>query len=62
VLNISREDAAKGKCIECLACETECVTKGKGGAFIDLPIEGLDAWRAAARSTPAAPAAERTKS
>lgn len=48
VLAISREDAAKGKCIECLACETECVTKGRGGAFIDLPIEGLDAWRAAA--------------
>ena len=48
VLNISREDAAKGKCIECLACETECVTKGKGGAFIDLPIEGLEAWRTAA--------------
>jgi len=48
VLAITREEAAKGKCIECLACETECVTKGKGGGFIDLPIEGLEAWRTAA--------------
>ncbi len=45
VLAISREDAARGKCIECLACETECVVRGAGGGFIDLPIEGLDAWR-----------------
>jgi hypothetical protein len=45
VLAISREDAARGKCIECLACETECVVRGAGGGFIDLPVEGLDAWR-----------------
>jgi succinyl-CoA synthetase beta subunit len=42
VLAISREDAARGKCTECLACETECVIRGKRGAFITLPIEGLD--------------------
>jgi succinyl-CoA synthetase beta subunit len=42
VLAISREEAARGKCTECLACETECVLRGKRGAFIDLPIEGLD--------------------
>lgn len=48
VLAIGPEEAARGKCIECLACETECVVRGRGGAFIDLPIEGLDALRGAA--------------
>jgi succinyl-CoA synthetase beta subunit len=43
VLAIAAEDAARGKCTECLACETECVIRGRGGAFIDLPIPGLDA-------------------
>lgn len=47
VLAITAEDAARGKCIECLACETECVVRGRGGAFIDLPIEGLEAFRRA---------------
>jgi succinyl-CoA synthetase beta subunit len=53
LLAITAEEAARGKCTECLACETECVLRGAGGAFIDLPIAGLEAPRpprAAARS------------
>jgi len=42
VLGISREDAAKGKCTECLACELECSRHGRGAARITLPIPGLD--------------------
>ena len=42
VLNISREDAKRGGCIECLACEVECHFRGAGGGFIHLPIPGLD--------------------
>jgi succinyl-CoA synthetase beta subunit len=46
VLNISEEDAAKGKCIECLACEVSCRTHGAGGGYVELPIPGLDEYRA----------------
>jgi succinyl-CoA synthetase beta subunit len=42
VLNISLEQASKGGCIECLACQIECYFEGNQGGFIDLPIEGLD--------------------
>jgi len=42
VLNITKEEAARGKCSECLACEVECFAKGKGGGRVDLPIAGLD--------------------
>lgn len=42
VLAITREDARRGKCIECLACEVECGEHGFGGGFVDLPIPGLD--------------------
>lgn len=41
VLNITLDDAQRGKCIECLACEVECWYQGKGGASIQLPIP----WR-----------------
>jgi len=41
VLAISEEEAAKGKCTECLACEQECHFHGNKGAYISLPIEGL---------------------
>lgn len=43
VLNISEEEAARGKCVECLACEFaawEIVGAG-AGAYIEFPIEGL---------------------
>lgn len=45
VLAISKEDAKKGKCIECLACEIECIFHGEKGAYIDLPIDGLEEYR-----------------
>ena len=42
ILAITREEAAAGECIECLACEFACLESGAGGATIDLPI----AWPA----------------
>lgn len=45
VLNISREEAEKGRCTECLACEIECYFEGNRGGRIELPIEGLDEYR-----------------
>jgi succinyl-CoA synthetase beta subunit len=45
VLNITREEAKKGKCTECLACEIECYFHGNKGGRIDLPIKGLDEYR-----------------
>ncbi|MFW5785926.1 MAG: ATP-grasp domain-containing protein [bacterium] len=38
VLAIAREEAAAGKCIECLACEVECRRHGLGGGFVELPL------------------------
>ena len=52
VLAISREEARRGGCTECLACELECAVAGNGGAQIDMPIEGLDAYEAAVGVTP----------
>ncbi|MBI5867805.1 MAG: acetate--CoA ligase family protein [candidate division Zixibacteria bacterium] len=46
VLNISREDAKAGKCIECLACEVECRIGGNSGGRVILPIPGLEEYRA----------------
>ncbi|MGD8399187.1 MAG: hypothetical protein PVG11_10055, partial [Anaerolineae bacterium] len=46
VLNITREEAAKGRCSECLACEVECFFRGAGGGHIELPIPGLEAYLA----------------
>jgi succinyl-CoA synthetase beta subunit len=46
VLNITAEEAAKGRCSECLACEVECFFHGAGGGHIELPIPGLDAYLA----------------
>ncbi|HFE62863.1 MAG TPA: succinyl-CoA synthetase subunit beta [Caldithrix sp.] len=45
VLNISPEEAKKGKCTECLACEVECLAHGNKGGFVDLPIAGLPEYR-----------------
>ncbi len=42
VLNITKTEAASGKCTECLACEVECLAIGNGGGKIFLPIEGLE--------------------
>lgn len=52
VLNISREDAKAGKCIECLACEVECKIGGAGGGQVYLPIAGLDEYRKKAMAQP----------
>jgi succinyl-CoA synthetase beta subunit len=45
VLNIDPEEAQKGRCIECLACEIECSFEGNKGGYIHLPIKGLDHFR-----------------
>jgi succinyl-CoA synthetase beta subunit len=47
VLAVTREEAAHNKCIECLACELECLAQGERGCRIELPIPGLDEWIAA---------------
>ena len=41
-LNITREEAKKGRCVECLACEVDCRFRGAGGGQIELPIPGMD--------------------
>jgi succinyl-CoA synthetase beta subunit len=41
VLAIEREEAERGKCIECLACEFASWEFETGGVKIDLPIIGL---------------------
>ena len=46
-LNITPEEAKKGRCVECLACEVECLIHGAGGGYVDLPIPGLEELRAA---------------
>lgn len=45
VLNITPEEAKKGRCVECLACDIECYFHGNQGGFVELPVEGLDAYR-----------------
>jgi succinyl-CoA synthetase beta subunit len=45
VLNITREDAKRGRCVECLACEVECHFAGAGGGHVDLAILGLEEYR-----------------
>jgi len=42
VLNITLEEAQKGGCSECLACEIECYFEGNRGGYVSLPIAGLD--------------------
>lgn len=44
VLTIS-QDEAKRRCIECLACEIQCLLKANGAIKIELPIMGLDEYR-----------------
>jgi len=41
VLAIPAEDAKKGRCTECLACELACEFLGNRGLYIDLPIPGM---------------------
>jgi succinyl-CoA synthetase beta subunit len=44
-LNITPEDAKKGRCTECLACDVACYFQGAGGGYVDLPIPGLEEYR-----------------
>jgi succinyl-CoA synthetase beta subunit len=46
VLAVTVEEAARGRCTECLACEVDCRALGAGGGHVNLPIPGLDAYRA----------------
>jgi succinyl-CoA synthetase beta subunit len=41
VLALTPEEAKKGRCTECLACEIACEFEGEKGLCIDLPIPGL---------------------
>ncbi len=43
-LSIAEEAAAKGRCVECLACELECHSRGGAGIKIELPIQRLDQY------------------
>ena len=45
-----REVVRKGT--ECLACEYACRMRGRGALAIEVPIEGLDAYRAAQAALP----------
>ncbi len=45
VLNITLEEAEKGRCIECLACDVTCYFQGAGGGYVELPILGLEEYR-----------------
>ena len=42
-LRVTPEQAARGGCIECLACELACDTDGIGGITFSLPMPELDA-------------------
>jgi succinyl-CoA synthetase beta subunit len=45
VLNITAEEAKKGRCVECLACDVECYFGGNKGGYVELPISGLEEFR-----------------
>jgi succinyl-CoA synthetase beta subunit len=45
VLAIPADDAKKGKCTECLACEIFCRFHEKDAIFVHLPIPGLAEYR-----------------
>ncbi len=42
VLNVTPQEAKKGRCTECLACELACQFRGEKAISIDLPVPGLD--------------------
>jgi succinyl-CoA synthetase beta subunit len=47
VLAITAEEARRGRCTECLACEVDCRALGAGGGHVELPVPGLAEYRAA---------------
>ncbi len=46
VLKVTLEEAARGRCTECLACEVDCRALGAGGGHVRLAVPGLDEYRA----------------
>jgi succinyl-CoA synthetase beta subunit len=50
VLAVSVEDARKGKCTECLACEIFCKFHERDAIVVHLPIPGLKEYREKIRS------------
>jgi len=44
-LSVSQEEAKRGKCTECLACEIFCTFHEQNAIFIHLPIPGLKDYR-----------------
>lgn len=46
VLKVTLEEAARGRCTECLACEVDCRALGAGGGHVRLLVPGLDEYRA----------------
>ena len=42
---VSPEEAGR-VCVECLACEIECALRGRGAITIELPIPGLEEYKA----------------
>lgn len=44
VLVINKEEAGR-RCIECLACEVQCLLHGNSALKIILPIGGLEEYR-----------------
>ncbi|HVN30539.1 MAG TPA: ATP citrate lyase citrate-binding domain-containing protein [Thermoanaerobaculaceae bacterium] len=46
VLKVTLEEAQRGRCTECLACEVDCRALGAGGGHVRLPVPGLDEYRA----------------
>lgn len=42
-LRVTPEEARRGGCIECLACELACAADGNGGIAFSLPMPELDA-------------------
>ncbi len=49
VLKTTPEEAQKGRCVECLACEVECHFEGAGGGYVHLPLAGLEEYRSSKR-------------
>jgi len=45
VLAVTAEEAARGRCTECLACEVDCRALGAGGGHVALAVPGLDDYR-----------------
>lgn len=45
VLKVTLEEAQRGRCTECLACEVDCRALGAGGGHVRLPVPGLDDYR-----------------